>query len=46
MERNLDELRQLDVLPRISKLAVDLGAGQGLYAIPLARLGFSVRSCQ
>jgi hypothetical protein len=42
MERNLDELRQLDVVPRASKLAVDLGAGQGMHAIPLARLGFSV----
>jgi 2-polyprenyl-3-methyl-5-hydroxy-6-metoxy-1,4-benzoquinol methylase len=37
--------RELDVLPRPSKIggtAVDLGAGFGLHAIPLARRGFNV----
>jgi SAM-dependent methyltransferase len=31
-----------DILPRGSRRAIDLGAGCGFQAIPLARLGFSV----
>lgn len=41
-ERNLEELRDLGLTPGSSGVAVDLGAGPGLHAIPAARLGFSV----
>lgn len=42
MERNREELRTLGIVPGRSGLAVDLGAGIGLHAIPLAESGFSV----
>jgi SAM-dependent methyltransferase len=42
MERNREELRALSVSPGATGAAVDLGAGPGLHAIPLAELGFSV----
>jgi SAM-dependent methyltransferase len=42
MERNRDELRQLGVAPGVTGIALDLGAGPGLYAVPLAELGFAV----
>jgi 2-polyprenyl-3-methyl-5-hydroxy-6-metoxy-1,4-benzoquinol methylase len=42
MERNREELRALGLQPRSTGAAVDLGAGPGLHAIPLAELGFSV----
>ncbi len=42
MKRNLEELRQLGVTPGVTGVALDLGAGPGLHAVPLARLGFSV----
>lgn len=42
MERSREELRALGVRPGSTATAVDLGAGPGLHAIPLAELGFSV----
>ena len=36
------ELDALGLLPRASRRAVDLGAGFGMHAIPLARRGFEV----
>src|SRR5205823_5836896 len=42
IERNPEELRTLGVRPDSTGAAVDLGAGPGLHAIPLAELGFSV----
>lgn len=42
MERGAAELRQLGVTNADGKAAVDLGAGFGMHAIPLARLGFNV----
>jgi SAM-dependent methyltransferase len=41
IKRNHDLLRQLEVNPS-QGLAIDLGAGSGFQAIPLAELGFSV----
>jgi len=42
MERNRQELQTLGLRPGTSGAAVDLGAGLGLHAIPLAELGFAV----
>ncbi|HYD79923.1 MAG TPA: methyltransferase domain-containing protein [Paucimonas sp.] len=42
MARNAEEFRALGIRPARSGIAVDLGAGIGLHAIPLAQLGFSV----
>ncbi len=42
IEQNMDELRQLGIVPGVTGAAIDLGAGPGLHAIPLARLGFAV----
>lgn len=36
------ELRALNIPPAAGALAVDLGAGFGMHAIPLARLGYAV----
>jgi SAM-dependent methyltransferase len=40
--RNQAELEAIGVVPGATRLALDLGAGIGLHAIPLARLGFEV----
>jgi SAM-dependent methyltransferase len=42
LERGQAELEALGVAPGTTGLALDLGAGLGLHAIPLARLGFEV----
>ncbi len=42
MERNRAELQALGLRPLTTGLAVDLGAGPGLHAIPLAQLGYTV----
>jgi 2-polyprenyl-3-methyl-5-hydroxy-6-metoxy-1,4-benzoquinol methylase len=42
IERNREELRALGIRPGPTGTAVDLGAGPGMHAIPLAELGFSV----
>jgi SAM-dependent methyltransferase len=42
MARNRAELEALGLRPGSTGLAVDLGAGPGLHALPLAQLGFSV----
>lgn len=42
IERNREELRALGLRPGSTGAAVDLGAGPGLHAIPLAEMGFSV----
>lgn len=42
IDRSRNELRVLGLRPQSTGLAVDLGAGPGLHAIPLAELGFSV----
>lgn len=42
LERGDEELRQFGATPRASGLAVDLGAGFGMHAVPLARRGFEV----
>jgi SAM-dependent methyltransferase len=42
MDQNLTELRQLGLEPGATGVALDLGAGPGLHAIPLAQMGFSV----
>jgi SAM-dependent methyltransferase len=39
---NLAFYKSIDVKPFDSSLAIDLGAGHGLHAIPLAQLGFDV----
>jgi SAM-dependent methyltransferase len=40
--RGTKEIETLDVMPRLTGQAVDLGAGFGMHAIPLARRGFAV----
>ena len=42
MESNRAELQALGLRPVTTGLAVDLGAGPGLHAIPLAQMGYSV----
>jgi SAM-dependent methyltransferase len=42
LERNREELRGLGLRPGSTGVAVDLGAGPGFHAVPLAELGFSV----
>lgn len=42
MERGSAELTMIDATPRYTGVAVDLGAGFGMHAIPLANRGFSV----
>jgi SAM-dependent methyltransferase len=42
LERGQAELEALGVAPGTTRLALDLGAGLGLHAISLARLGFEV----
>lgn len=42
IDRSRDELRALGLRPGSTGNAVDLGAGPGQHAIPLAELGFSV----
>jgi len=42
MESNRAELQALGLRPVTTGLAVDLGAGPGLHAIPLAQLGYTV----
>lgn len=42
LTRGDGEIQALALSPRKSALAVDLGAGFGMHAIPLARRGFSV----
>jgi SAM-dependent methyltransferase len=42
MERSRAELHAVGIVPGATGLAIDLGAGLGLHAIPLARLGFEV----
>lgn len=42
MDRGRDELRALGIRPGATGRAVDLGAGVGLHAVPLAELGFAV----
>jgi SAM-dependent methyltransferase len=42
VERNREELRALGLRPGSTGVVVDLGAGPGLHAIPLAEMGFSV----
>jgi SAM-dependent methyltransferase len=42
IERNRAELQALGIRPGPTGKAVDLGAGPGMHAIPLAALGFSV----
>jgi predicted TPR repeat methyltransferase len=42
LQRSQAELESLDITPGATRLAVDLGAGIGLHAIPLSRLGFEV----
>lgn len=42
LERGSKELDAIDAMPVESGLAVDLGAGFGMHAIPLARRGFNV----
>jgi SAM-dependent methyltransferase len=42
LERNREELRGLGLRPGSTGVAVDLGTGPGLHAVPLAQLGFSV----
>jgi len=40
--RGAKEIETLELLPRLTGQAVDLGAGFGMHSIPLARRGFSV----
>lgn len=40
--RGAEELEQLDLRPEGTGLAVDLGAGFGMHALPLAQRGFEV----
>ncbi|MDR1990897.1 MAG: class I SAM-dependent methyltransferase, partial [Acidobacteriaceae bacterium] len=42
LQRNQSELDAIGVTPGTTRLALDLGAGIGVHAIPLARLGFEV----
>lgn len=42
LERSHAYLRGLGLPPGAGRIAVDLGAGPGLYAVPLAERGFSV----
>jgi SAM-dependent methyltransferase len=42
LELGQAELQALGVVPGATRVALDLGAGLGLHAIPLARLGFEV----
>jgi 2-polyprenyl-3-methyl-5-hydroxy-6-metoxy-1,4-benzoquinol methylase len=42
IERGAAELDDLDLEPSLGAVAVDLGAGFGMHAIPLARLGYTV----
>jgi len=42
LESGEAELRALGAMPSQGEVAVDLGAGFGMYGIPLARLGFQV----
>ena len=42
MESNRAELQALGLRPLTKGFAVDLGAGPGLHAVPLARLGYTV----
>jgi len=42
LARGEAELDSLDLPPRGTAIAVDLGAGFGMHSIPLARRGFSV----
>lgn len=42
IERNRAEIDALGLRPGATGVAVDLGSGPGLYAIPLAQAGFSV----
>jgi SAM-dependent methyltransferase len=42
IDRNREELAALGIRRGLTGTAVDLGAGPGLHAIPLAELGFSV----
>jgi 2-polyprenyl-3-methyl-5-hydroxy-6-metoxy-1,4-benzoquinol methylase len=44
LARYTDFFRSRGVAPRASKRAIDLGAGCGFQAIPLARLGFDVKA--
>ena len=44
LKDELDFLRDQNVLPAYNKLALDLGAGNGLHSIPLARLDFNVKA--
>lgn len=42
IERGASEVSALDLSPTTGAVAVDLGAGFGMHAIPLARLGYRV----
>lgn len=42
IERGASELESIDAKPKTTGLAVDLGAGFGMHAIPLANRGFRV----
>ena len=42
IERGAGEIGSLDLHPESGAIAVDLGAGFGMHAIPLARLGYAV----
>lgn len=42
LERGAEEVEEVGLTPKGSALAVDLGAGFGMHAIPLARRGFHV----
>ncbi|HSK74668.1 MAG TPA: class I SAM-dependent methyltransferase [Pyrinomonadaceae bacterium] len=42
LERNAEFFKSQKIAPQTTKYAVDLGAGNGFQAIPLARSGFSV----
>lgn len=37
-------LQEEDLTPRLNQIAIDLGAGNGLQSIPLARLGYKVKA--
>lgn len=42
LEKNRKFFEELNIIPRLSKKAIDLGAGTGYQSIPLAELGFNV----
>jgi len=42
LEKNRKLFEELKIIPRMSKKAIDLGAGTGYQSIPLAKLGFNV----